>query len=112
MIHIRKSSHRFRMGKQYLWFFVAGVILAGCSKKLDQVPEDTATKATVFGSEKGLELYANSFYDILPTGNDIIRADQMSDYAARTQVPDFLRPGAFGARQSSGWDWGDLRNIN
>ncbi|CCH53634.1 RagB/SusD domain protein [Fibrisoma limi BUZ 3] len=94
------------------WLFLLGALtLAGCNE-LDQVPQATATKTAVFGSEKGLELYANSFYTIIPDGNSIIRSDEMVDYAARTQVPDFLRDGAYGPRQSSGWDWRPLRNIN
>lgn len=92
--------------------FITGTLFAACSKNLDQVPEDTATKAAVFSSEKGLETYSNSFYEILPTANNIHQGDAMSDYAARTQVPDFLREGAFGPRQSTGWDWAALRNIN
>lgn len=86
-------------------------LFAGC-EKLDQVPEATATREAVFGSEKGLELYANSFYDILPTGAQVHKGDGMADYSARTQVPDFLREGAFGPRQSSGWNWTNLRNLN
>jgi hypothetical protein len=94
---------------QYLWLLL---LLAAACKKLDQTPEDTATRESVFGSEKGLETYANSFYDILPTASNIHQSDAMADYAARTQVPDFLREGVFGPRQSSGWDWQPLRNIN
>ncbi|MGV3640902.1 MAG: RagB/SusD family nutrient uptake outer membrane protein, partial [Adhaeribacter sp.] len=97
--------------KQLLWLFLLCGFFAGC-EKLDQAPEATATKEAVFGSEKGLELYANSFYDILPSANSIHQGDAMADYAARTQVPDFLREGAFGPRQSSGWSWTNLRNIN
>ncbi|MGV3502755.1 MAG: RagB/SusD family nutrient uptake outer membrane protein [Adhaeribacter sp.] len=97
--------------KQILWLFLLCGLFAGC-EKLDQAPEATATREAVFGSEKGLELYANSFYDILPSANSIHQGDAMSDYAARTQVPDFLREGAFGPRQSSGWSWTNLRNIN
>jgi hypothetical protein len=99
------------MRNQYLWIFLLGALIVGC-RKLDQVPEATATKDVIFGSEKGLELYANSFYDNLPDANSLIRGDEMADYAARTQVPDFLREGAFSARQSSGWSWTNLRNIN
>src|SRR4051794_18580038 len=99
------------MKKQSLWLILLCAFFVGCSK-LDQTPEATASRGAVFGSEKGLELYANSFYDILPTANDLVRGDAMSDFAARTQVPDFLRTGAYGPRQSSGWDWGALRNIN
>ncbi|MBE9461238.1 RagB/SusD family nutrient uptake outer membrane protein [Dyadobacter subterraneus] len=91
--------------------FLIGLLAGGC-QELDQVPQSTADNNAVFNSEKGLDLYANSFYDILPTGNDIIRSDEMSDFGARSSVPDFLRDGAFGPRQSSGWDWKPLRNIN
>lgn len=99
------------MKKFFLWFASAAFIFAGC-KKLDQSPVDTATNAAVFGSEKGLELYANSFYKMLPSASDAHKGDAMSDYAARSQAPDFLIEGAFGPRQSNGWDWKDLRNIN
>lgn len=94
-----------------LWFAFIAVLITGC-KKLDQVPEDSATRAAVFSSEKGLELYANSFYDVLPTANETHRGDDMSDYAARSQAPDFLIAGAYSSRTSSGWDWSKLRNIN
>ncbi|MBC3788515.1 RagB/SusD family nutrient uptake outer membrane protein [Spirosoma utsteinense] len=104
------------MNKRYSLLFLLGLFLAGCSE-LEQVPESTATRDAVFGSVGGLDLYVNSFYEgtntgVLPTGNDIIRSDEMADFAARTQVPDFLRDGAYGPRQSTGWDWRPLRNIN
>ncbi|MES2275421.1 MAG: RagB/SusD family nutrient uptake outer membrane protein [Bacteroidota bacterium] len=86
-------------------------ITIGC-KKLDQQPEATANKAAVFGSQAGLDLYANSFYNILPTSSAIIRGDAIADYAARTTVPDFIRTGAYSAQLSTGWTWTDLRNIN
>ena len=87
------------------------LLIAGC-KKLEQLPESTATQGAVFNSEKGLELYAYSFYDILPDANTIHRSDAMSDYAARTQAPDFIVKGAYSPRQSGGWSWSGLRNIN
>ena len=99
------------MKKGLLWLLIVCAFFTGC-EKLDQAPEATATKPAVFSSERGLELYSTSFYDLLPTANDIHRGDAMADYAARTQVPEFLIPGAFGPRQSSGWDWRPLRNIN
>ncbi len=99
------------MKKQLVWLVFLSTFFASCDS-LDQDPQATATKEAVFSSEKGLELYANSFYNVLPTANDVHRGDAMSDYAARTQVPDFLRAGAFGPRQSSGWDWEPLRNLN
>ena len=99
------------MKRYYLLLLVSGALVTGCTK-LDQVPKATASREAVFSSEKGLEVYANSFYDILPDANAIIRSDEMSDYGARSQAPDFLREGSFGPRQSSGWDWKPLRNIN
>ncbi|AOM81054.1 RagB/SusD family nutrient uptake outer membrane protein [Pedobacter steynii] len=99
------------MKKIILWLFTIGILFSGC-KKLDQLPQDTATNAAVFGNEKGLELYANSFYKLLPRASDAHKGDAMSDYGARSQAPNFLIPGAFGSRQSDGWKWDNLRNIN
>jgi hypothetical protein len=88
------------------------IVFSACKKVLDQVPKATATKDAVFSNESGLALYANSFYTIIPSAGDIMRGDAMSDYAARTEVPDYLRPNVYNATLSSGWGWGDLRNIN
>ena len=99
------------MKRLFMWLLPAALIFAGC-KKLDQVPQDTATKDAVFSNEKGLELYANSFYGMLPTPSEAHKGDAMADYAARSQAPDFLIKGAFGPRQSNSWNWDQLRNIN
>lgn len=88
------------------------VAAAGC-KKLDQDPESTATQSAVFGSERGLQTYTNSFYNnILPTAGDIVRSDEMCDFAARTSIPDFLTANGYGPVQGTGWSWENLRNIN
>jgi len=87
------------------------LLLTGCNE-LEQIPQSTASKDAVFSNTSGLDLYVNSFYDNLPSASDIHEGDQMADYAARTQVPDFLRAGAYGPQQSTGWDWRPLRNIN
>ncbi|MBT1688803.1 RagB/SusD family nutrient uptake outer membrane protein [Dawidia soli] len=106
------------MKKQYWSIVLLSALLGACD--LEQTPEATTTREAVFNSEKGLEVYTNSFYvpltnpdySILPTANNQVRGDDMSDFAARTQIPDFLRDGAYGPRQSTGWDWRALRNIN
>ena len=99
------------MKNQYIWILLACITLAAC-KKLDQQPESTASKQAVFGTENGLKLYTNSFYnmDFLPKNST--SQDAMSDYLAVKSVPDFVRQGGFAANNSSGWTWKDLRNIN
>jgi starch-binding outer membrane protein, SusD/RagB family len=118
------------MKRQYigLLLIAALVIVSGCEKALDQIPQDTASRNAVFGSEKGLELYSYSFYDFLPSANNIHTCDAISDYAARRDAPAFLREGAYDANttdvtNASGyalvalggdwnWGWGHLRNFN
>jgi hypothetical protein len=97
------------MKLNYLWLLPLIFIVAAC-QKLDQEPQSTASKSSVFGSENGLQLYANSFYTILPMGST--REDAMSDYLAVKAVPTFIQENAFAASLSTGWTWGELRNIN
>ncbi|MEP6748981.1 MAG: RagB/SusD family nutrient uptake outer membrane protein [Bacteroidota bacterium] len=102
----------------YFLFLLTGVIaITGCSKNLEQQPQATASRAAVFGSADGLQLYANSFYNILPAigsdGNSVYKVDaNLSDFGARGSVPDYIRSGAFNSRQSSGWSWTNLRSLN
>ncbi len=96
------------MKKKYLWLAFIGLLFVGC--ELEQEPQATTPKSAVFGSESGLQLYAYSFYSILPQGST--RLDAMSDYMAIRAVPDFIRKDAFAPVLSSGWSWTDLRNIN
>lgn len=99
------------MRKQYIWILLGILTITAC-KKLDQEPESTASKAAVFGTESGLKLYTNSFYqmDFLPRNST--SQDAMSDYLAVKSVNNFIRPGAFSSSLSSGWTWTNLRNIN
>ncbi|MDN3588818.1 RagB/SusD family nutrient uptake outer membrane protein [Pedobacter aquatilis] len=99
------------MKKYYILILLGCLGFAAC-KKLDQQPQSTASKQAIFGTENGLKLYTNSFYgmDFLPKNST--SQDAMSDYLAVRSVQDFIRDGAFGANNSSGWSWRDLRNIN
>ncbi|WP_316734959.1 RagB/SusD family nutrient uptake outer membrane protein [Pedobacter aquatilis] len=99
------------MKKHYILILLGCLGFAAC-KKLDQQPQSTASKQAIFGTENGLKLYTNSFYgmDFLPKNST--SQDAMSDYLAVRSVQDFIRDGAFGANNSSGWSWRDLRNIN
>lgn len=89
------------------------VFFSSCGKDaLDLAPFDKLTPNTAFNTEKDLQLYVNSFYKILPSGKDLIRGDDLSDYAANKSVSSYLIPGAFSATQANSWSWGDLRNVN
>lgn len=98
--------------KQIIFCIGCALLFFSACRKLDQVPQATASASAVFGSEKGLQLYAASFYNNLPAAGDVVRADNMCDYAARTDVPSFLTASGFTAQQSSGWSWSAVRNIN
>lgn len=99
--------------KHILYIAALTIVAATGCKKLDQEPESTATKSAIFGSERGLQLYTNSFYNnILPTAGDIVRSDEMCDFAARTSIPEFLTANGYGPVQATGWSWDNLRNIN
>lgn len=87
-----------------------GILGAGCDLEQDPV---SATNATaVFGTEAGLQLYANSFMEVLPSVNGVIVGDDMSDYLAVRTVSNFLRPGGYTPSSSGSWSWSALRNIN
>ncbi|MBW8334213.1 MAG: RagB/SusD family nutrient uptake outer membrane protein [Prolixibacteraceae bacterium] len=92
----------------YLLIFFIAVLFSSCD--IEQEPVSTASKSAVFGSQQGLDLYANSFYSILP--GRATNLDAMSDYLAVKSVPTFVQEGAYTASLSSGWSWTDLRNIN
>lgn len=104
----------------------AVLLLTGCD--LEENPVAQTDKNAVFGSESGLQLYTNSFYNWMPSADNITRADAVSDYAARRNVPDFIRTGVYSSRVNDNtsasaydlvalggdwnWGWGALRNIN
>ena len=106
---------------------LAGALAAGCDS-LEQNPVATSSKDAVFGSESGLALYANSFYNWMPDANNILQSESMTDYAARRDVPQFIRPGVYTPRVSDitasgqyevvalggnvNWQWTTLRSIN
>ncbi|WP_286766698.1 MULTISPECIES: RagB/SusD family nutrient uptake outer membrane protein [Sphingobacterium] len=105
------------MKKIYL-FILLIPFLTGCEKLFDLSPVDKMTPETVFNSEKGLELYTNSFYaatQIMPQADqvykDVFSSDNMSDYGAVSSINVYIQNG-FESNQTSGWDWGPLRNIN
>lgn len=90
---------------------ICAVFFSAC--ELAEIPVDTASNEAIFSSESGMQLYVNSFYDILPTPYDgVFAIDNTSDIVARSNVDTYLSPNALSPITSSGWSWSALRNIN
>jgi hypothetical protein len=101
--------------KNYKQYLLCALFLLMCisSCDLNELPEATASSKAIFGSASGLELYSNSFYELLPTPYDgIFLVDDNSDLIARQGVDNLLVPNALSAITSGGWSWSGLRNIN
>jgi hypothetical protein len=94
------------------------VLLAGCTKELNQTPQSTATNTAIFTSAQGMQLYSTSFYDGLATAATTVRGDDQygdADYGARSSNPLYLQGTTFNSQQvsaSTDWNWTKLRNIN
>tara|TARA_R110002072_G_scaffold263178_2_gene422020 strand:+ start:5662 stop:7428 length:1767 start_codon:yes stop_codon:yes gene_type:complete len=96
---------------QYIVSIILFAAVTSCN--LDEFPVDTASNQAIFGSANGLELYSNSFYNILPgTDVGVFQGDDVSDLVARNGVDNYLAVNALSPITSSGWSWSDLRNIN
>lgn len=95
-------------------YIVSLLLLAAITScNLDELPVDTASNEAIFGSASGLELYTNSFYNILPdTDVGVFQGDDVSDLVARNGVDTYLAVNALSPITSSGWTWSPLRNIN
>lgn len=90
---------------------ICTILFSAC--ELAEIPVDTASNEAIFSSESGMQLYVNSFYDVLPTPYDgVFAIDNTSDIVARNNVDTYLAPGALSPITSSGWSWSALRNIN
>ncbi|MEY8487706.1 RagB/SusD family nutrient uptake outer membrane protein [uncultured Parabacteroides sp.] len=97
--------------KRIIYSFVSACLfLSSCS--MDELPQASVDKDTIFRTEKGLETYSYSFYDLLPSVGDGFKQDAMCDYGAVTSFDNFIREGAYSAELSDGWSWSNLRNIN
>lgn len=102
------------MKKNKIYILVSILLLAvftACD--LEELPQATASRVAIFESASGLELYTNSFYEILPSPYDgVFAIDNNSDLIARNGVDSRFMPNALSPTTSGGWSWGNLRNIN
>lgn len=102
-----------KMNMKKIFFIVAILFCTGCKKSFDLYPPDKLSPTNAFKTEKDLQLYANSFYNALPTGNEIVRADGTSDFLAGSTVPGYIA-GNYNSVQApaASWNFSTLRNIN
>ncbi len=92
-------------------FILSVIFLISCKKSFELYPTDKLSPPTAFNTERDLQLYANSFYNILPNGKEIVRGDETSDYLVGSTISAYIS-GSYSAEQAGGWSWTDLRNIN
>lgn len=86
-------------------------LLFSCSD-MNQYPLDSVSPENYFNSANELELYTNSFYDMLPNAEGIYA--EGVDNIIKVTLDAELQGGSRRIVPASGggWDWGDLRNIN
>lgn len=104
-------------------FLIAAVILAfSCKKNLEKYPLDSLTPTQAFSNEQDLQLYVNSFYQMVPSAQAVygesgviqgyyLHGNVLSDITIWDQKNTYLH-GGFTAKDAQGWSWTDLRNIN
>jgi len=77
----------------------------------NEEPQSSASVDMVFSSEGGLQMYAYSFYNMLPSRTEAFKMDSTTDYGPKNSVGG-MEVGAYTKESSSSWSWGNLRNIN
>ncbi|WP_430809949.1 MULTISPECIES: RagB/SusD family nutrient uptake outer membrane protein [unclassified Carboxylicivirga] len=101
--------------KRVIYMLIVAVGFISCNDNfLDRYPIAEIAPENSFKTEQDLKLYTNSFYNDLPSINDIVKSDNISDNVLYNGVPgeqSGLRivPSEAG---SGGWSWSDLRKIN
>ena len=93
--------------KKILFSFIAILLLTACN--MEELPKAQISKEPVFSSETGLRMYTNSFYETFPSSTT---NNTYSYYIATNNVIKYLTENGYSAEESSGWNWGTLRNIN
>ncbi|RRB04610.1 RagB/SusD family nutrient uptake outer membrane protein [Larkinella rosea] len=77
---------------------------------LDLVPQDAISPETFFNTENDLLLYTNSFYNALPSAEDVYNEDV--DNVVKNSLRDELQGTRVVPTSGGGWSWNNLRNIN
>lgn len=94
--------------KKFLIALTFGLGLASCD--LNKLPLDSVSPETFFQTENDLLLYTNSFYNMLPSAEDIYNEDV--DNIVKNSLRDELQGTRVVPTNGGGWSWNNLRNIN
>lgn len=86
-----------------------GSLMVSCD--FNEEPESSASVSMVFGSEQGLETYAYSFYNELPSRSNAFNRNTTIDYGPKNTLSG-MEVGAYTVNSSTSWSWTALRNIN
>ena len=87
----------------------AGTVFVSCD--FNEEPKSSASVSMIFSSEGGLQTYAYSFYNALPSKTSVYTQDATTDYGPKNAVSG-MEVGAYTVTSSDSWSWSDLRNIN
>jgi len=100
------------MKKRTAYFvFCASLALSLSSCSLEELPVTSGNRTIVFGSAQGLESYALSFYQQLPSLSSLSAREGTSDYAVAKNVSQFYTA-TYSAETPTSWGWGNLRKVN
>ncbi len=77
---------------------------------LDRLPLDAIAPETFFNTENDLLLYTNSFYNMLPSAEDVYNED--ADNVVKSSLRDEIQGTRIVPTSGGGWSWSELRNIN
>ena len=83
--------------KKVLYGILSLVFLFACD--MEELPKAEITSDPVFGTETGLQMYTNSFYEVFPTTTSRYT---ISNYIAVNQVIKYLTSNGFSPEESSG----------
>ncbi len=84
-------------------------LFTGCD--MDEEPQSSASVDMVFSSEKGLQTYSYSFYNVLPSRSEAFQRNTTLDYGAKNSLSG-MEVGAYTTNSATSWSWSALRNIN
>ncbi|WP_221391017.1 RagB/SusD family nutrient uptake outer membrane protein [Dyadobacter sp. NIV53] len=91
-------------------FYIIALSIGLVSCDLNQLPLDAISPVTFFNTENDLLLYTNSFYNMLPSAEDVYNEDV--DNVVKNSLREELQGTRIVPTSGGGWTWTDLRNIN